>query len=57
MLESSNESKNPKRKRVSKGTLEPGMKIIKERPEFWMDPRIIDETRKKFASKQDQDHE
>lgn len=46
MLESDKELRNPKRKRVVKGTLESGMKIVKERPEFWMDPGIIDKTRK-----------
>ena len=27
------------------------MKIVKDRPEFWMDPRIIDKTRKEFNAK------
>jgi|GEM_PF-1885288 len=57
MLEHDKELRNPKRKRIVMGTLEPGMKIVKERPEFWMDPRIIDETRKKFESKQEQEDE
>lgn len=51
MLEHSKELRNPKRKRVVKGILEPGMKIVKEKPEFWLDPGIIDKTRKEFDSK------
>lgn len=50
MLESDKELRNPKRQRVSHG-LRPETKIVKNRPEFWIDPDVIEKTRKKFEKR------